>query len=71
MNWQPWDLGMGNARYVLLKRLSGPSCSCICRRSITKVAGQVGFNDPAYFARVFRREYKLSPSGYRKKYTGR
>jgi transcriptional regulator GlxA family with amidase domain len=33
--------------------------------SITSVALQVGFNDPAYFSRVFRRQAGLSPSEFR------
>ncbi len=33
--------------------------------SITSVALQVGFPDPAYFSRVFRKETGLSPSAYR------
>ncbi|MBN1976645.1 MAG: helix-turn-helix domain-containing protein [Anaerolineae bacterium] len=33
--------------------------------SITAVALQVGFNDPAYFSRVFRKQVGLSPSTYR------
>ncbi|MFN2272517.1 MAG: ATP-binding protein [Anaerolineae bacterium] len=33
--------------------------------SITAVALQVGFNDPAYFSRVFRRQVGVSPSAYR------
>jgi signal transduction histidine kinase/AraC-like DNA-binding protein/DNA-binding LacI/PurR family transcriptional regulator len=33
--------------------------------SITSVALQVGFNDPAYFSRVFRRQVGLSPSAFR------
>lgn len=64
-------LGMGIARYILLKRLErAKTLLATADDSITKVAGQVGFDDPAYFTRVFRHEYKLSPSEYRKKYTG-
>jgi signal transduction histidine kinase/AraC-like DNA-binding protein/DNA-binding response OmpR family regulator len=33
--------------------------------SITSVALQVGFNDPAYFSRVFRKQVGLSPSAFR------
>jgi signal transduction histidine kinase/AraC-like DNA-binding protein/CheY-like chemotaxis protein/ABC-type sugar transport system substrate-binding protein len=33
--------------------------------SITSVALQVGFSDPAYFSRVFRKETDLSPSAFR------
>jgi AraC-like DNA-binding protein len=31
---------------------------------VTNVAYSVGFNDPSYFARVFRRFIELSPSEY-------
>jgi signal transduction histidine kinase/AraC-like DNA-binding protein/DNA-binding response OmpR family regulator len=34
--------------------------------SITSVALQVGFNDPAYFSRVFRKQIGQSPSAFRK-----
>jgi AraC-like DNA-binding protein len=32
--------------------------------SVANVAYSVGFNDPSYFARVFRRYFGLSPSEY-------
>ena len=35
-------------------------------KSITEVALEVGFSDSSYFARVFRREVGVSPSGYRR-----
>jgi len=34
--------------------------------TITEVALAVGFNDPAYFTRVFRKETGQSPQAYRK-----
>jgi signal transduction histidine kinase/AraC-like DNA-binding protein/DNA-binding response OmpR family regulator len=34
--------------------------------TITSVALQVGFNDPAYFSRVFRKQVGQSPSAFRK-----
>jgi two-component system response regulator YesN len=34
--------------------------------SVTDIAFQVGFNDPAYFASIFRREFGLTPLAYRK-----
>jgi two-component system response regulator YesN len=34
--------------------------------SVTDIALQVGFNDPAYFAAIFRREFGLTPLAYRK-----
>jgi len=38
---------------------------------IASVAYSVGFNDPSYFARVFRRYVGLSPSKYREHVSGR
>jgi two-component system response regulator YesN len=35
------------------------------RNRISEVASQCGYNDPAYFARVFRRSTGLSPRDYR------
>ena len=32
---------------------------------ITGIAGQVGYLDPNYFAKVFKKKYGLSPSDYR------
>jgi transcriptional regulator GlxA family with amidase domain len=37
--------------------------------SVTSVALQVGFSDPAYFSRVFRRQVGLSPSAFREQAT--
>jgi signal transduction histidine kinase/DNA-binding response OmpR family regulator len=36
--------------------------------NIAQIAYQVGFSDPAYYARCFRRLYGLSPSEYQKNY---
>lgn len=35
------------------------------RLSITEIAREVGFEDPAYFSRLFSRRYLCSPSDYR------
>jgi len=35
--------------------------------SISEIAYQVGFNNPKYFARQFKEEYKVLPTEYRKK----
>lgn len=37
--------------------------------SITEVAAQVGFEDPAYFSRVFRKQIGRSPQRYRERIT--
>ena len=36
-------------------------------RPVTEIAQVVGFDDPLYFSRVFRKHLDISPSGYRKK----
>jgi AraC-like DNA-binding protein len=36
-------------------------------RPVTEIAQAVGFDDPLYFSRVFRKHRDISPSGYRKK----
>ncbi|MHB9024199.1 MAG: helix-turn-helix domain-containing protein [Armatimonadota bacterium] len=35
-------------------------------KSINEIARAVGFDDPNYFGRVFRRVYRLSPTAYRR-----
>jgi AraC-like DNA-binding protein len=37
--------------------------------SITDIAAQVGFDDPAYFSRAFRKQVGFSPRAYRKQST--
>jgi AraC family transcriptional activator of pobA len=45
---------------VQSKRLLG-----IAQVSVTDVAAMAGFNDPSYFARLFRKRTGISPSAYR------
>lgn len=40
------------------------------RMSVQQVAYQLGFEDPSYFSRTFRRSVKLSPGEYRKRLNG-
>jgi AraC-like DNA-binding protein len=35
-------------------------------QTVSEIAYQVGFNDPAWFSRVFKEEYGVSPSESRK-----
>lgn len=57
----PWDsltrLRIQKARELLIGN----------EDTITQVAMQVGFNDLAYFSRVFRKQIGLSPQEYRSK----
>jgi signal transduction histidine kinase/AraC-like DNA-binding protein/DNA-binding LacI/PurR family transcriptional regulator len=55
----PWDY-LNRYRIKLAKELLVQT-----DRSITSVALEVGFSDPAYFSRVFRRQVGLSPSAFR------
>ena len=32
--------------------------------NVSEIAYKVGFNDPAYFARVFKKQFGQSPSNY-------
>lgn len=34
-------------------------------KAVSEVAYKVGFNDPNYFSRVFKKEYKVSPTSYK------
>jgi len=58
--------GMPPAEYVLLRRLrfstrllSGSD------HTIKEVAGMAGFSDPNYFAKVFRRYFRITPTEFR------
>jgi two-component system response regulator YesN len=39
---------------------------CATNLNTSEVAYRVGFNDPKYFARIFKRSVGVSPSLYRK-----
>jgi len=36
--------------------------------SIAEIAGAVGYNNPLYFSRIFKKYYGVSPSNYKKQY---
>jgi YesN/AraC family two-component response regulator len=57
----PWD-GLTRLRIQKAKELLTGN-----EDTITQVAMQVGFNDSAYFSRVFRKQIGLSPQEYRSK----
>jgi YesN/AraC family two-component response regulator len=51
---------LSDCRLMQSKRLLG-----IAQVSVTDVAAMAGFNDPSYFARLFRKRTGISPSAYR------
>jgi transcriptional regulator GlxA family with amidase domain len=57
----PWDY-LNRYRINRAKELLAHS-----DHSITAVAFEVGFSDPAYFSRVFRKQVGVSPSAFRKR----
>ena len=64
------DLGMGIASFVRQKRLEkARDLLTGSTASVSEIASQAGFDDPTYFAKVFKRELQLSPSEFRTKYS--
>ena len=60
------QLSLSPNEYVARYRIS-KACALLCTAlSVTEVAGSVGFDDPLYFSRVFRRIKGTSPLAYRK-----
>ncbi len=59
--------GMPPAEYVLLRRLK-QSTRLLASGDLTvkEVAGIAGFSDPNYFAKVFRRYFRVSPTEFRR-----
>jgi AraC-like DNA-binding protein/CheY-like chemotaxis protein len=51
---------LSECRLTHAKRLLGNA-----QVSVTDVAAMVGFNDPSYFARLFKKRTGVSPTGYR------
>lgn len=60
--------GMTPQKFIVSKRLSHARNEILSgdSNSITEVALNVGFNDPLYFSKVFKKAYGLSPSELRK-----
>jgi len=61
------ELGLSPIEYVNRYRIKEAKTllSHTCA-SVTDIAAQVGFDDPAYFSRAFRKQVGLSPRAYRK-----
>ncbi len=59
--------GMPPAEYVLLRRLKQATrLLASSDHTVKEVAGMTGFSDPNYFAKVFRRYFRVSPTEFKK-----
>ena len=59
-------------QYILsLRMANAQSLLESTRCNITEVAAAVGYDDPLYFSRLFRRHTGFSPTEYRKRVNGR
>ncbi|MCD1633313.1 AraC family transcriptional regulator [Martelella mediterranea] len=59
--------GMPPAEYVLLRRLKQSTRLLASGdHTVKEVSGMAGFADPNYFAKVFRRYFRVSPTEFRK-----
>lgn len=60
------SVGVAPHRYLLERRIERARVLLATTTlSITDVGSQVGYDDPGYFSRIFRREVSLTPSRYR------
>lgn len=61
--------GMSILQYINDKRLSiAADYMTILKYSVTEAAMVVGFDDPMYFGRLFKRKFKMTPTEYKKHY---
>jgi len=61
------ELGLSPIEYLNRYRIKEAKVLlCHSYARITDIAAQVGFDDPAYFSRAFRKQVGLSPRAYRK-----
>lgn len=62
------NFSMSPQKYILSKRLSQAKSIIDSGDfdNISEIANFVGFNDPLYFSRVFKKKYGVSPSHYAK-----
>ena len=59
--------GTSANKYLLSIRLNKASSLLLTTDlNVTEIASLSGFTDPNYFARIFKKEKGLSPSGFRK-----
>ncbi|MDP3180085.1 MAG: helix-turn-helix domain-containing protein, partial [Spirochaetaceae bacterium] len=63
--------GITPARFLTEERLRfAASLLASTRKSVAQIAGESGFADAGYFAKVFRRGRGLSPTEYRDRASG-
>ena len=62
-------LGSPPGRFALNERIRRAAAALTAnpRATIKQIAGIAGFDDPNYFAKVFRRKFDMSPSEYRRR----
>lgn len=62
------SFGLSPHDYLQKYRIN-EACSLLRRRDFTvaEVAGSVGFSDPLYFSRIFKKLKGLSPSDYQRR----
>ena len=60
--------GCSPMKYISLLRLQ-EVCHLLCNSDykIYEISGMVGYEDPYYLSRAFKRKYGISPQGYRKR----
>jgi AraC-like DNA-binding protein len=65
------DEGDGVAEYILVERLAAARADLVdprqSQRSVTDIAFDVGFNQPAHFSKVFATRYGCSPREWRRR----
>ncbi|WP_417530121.1 helix-turn-helix domain-containing protein [Marinobacter lipolyticus] len=62
------SLGMSPKRWINKRRLKSARQRLLCgHESLTDIAMELGFVDGSHFSRMFRKEFKSSPSAYRNK----
>jgi len=63
------EIGVPPGRYALDLRIQQARSLLINpRRTVKEIAQAVGFDDPYYFSRIFRKKVGLSPEHYRRRY---
>jgi len=61
------QMGLPLQEYIVRRRLEEATKLLLrSNKSISEIAFSVGFNDPSYFSRTFKKHYHCSPSQFRK-----